>query len=318
MTTTSPAPTPTTLSPARRWQTTRAARVGFALRPKSPPGQAFGAITGGGMESPVVLVHSRDELQAALDRPDKVWIVVDPGQEWHGADDIVVRRDNKTVLGNGLRLHGFGIVVDRCMNIVIESVTSLRARRDAFEVTRSRVVALVDCVAIQAKDGGFDVVRGATDVVLVRCMAIGCKKAMLIGAADQPFSEQQTGGLVHLGLMDDRLGRVWLEGCTFEEAENRAPMARHYLVVMVGHWLLGGGKRGLIEARTGARVVWLSGGVHQNQGRPIQAATDKGHSAKTGGRLYVAPGVDLGGATVQATPWQPAAAELQEWGVLSG
>lgn len=295
-------------------------RQGFAGRPGVNPGQPFqpGAITGGA-KGPTIVASTPDALQDALDMPGPAWVVVD-AVEWTLREDIVIRADNKTLVGGsrfGLTLQDRGIRIDRAMNVAVANVRVQDARRDAFEVSQSRVVALAYCSAAAWGDGGIDIVRGSTDVAVIRCTITHGVKGMLIGASDTPVSNQMSGRHAHLGLLDDRQTRVSLHGCGISFVQVRAPLVRHGLVTLEDHWIIGGGKHGLIEARTGARVVWLSGGVARSQGRPIQAATDRGQSAKVGGHLYVAPGVDLDGATVQAS-WAPTAAELLAMGVGNG
>jgi len=307
------------MTDAQRAQLVRTASLGFAGRPGVNPGQPFqpGAVTGG-LAGPLMVVRTDLELRLALDRPHSAWVVWAGPPTLRLGGPLVIRMDNKTLVGP-LTLTGHGVRVDRAMNVIVCDVKADDLSGDAFEVSSSRVVSVVNANGRNWTDGAIDIVRGSTDVSVINAYIYGggkAKKGSLVGGDDKPWTGNPLPGI--LGPLDDRHARVSYIGCTFENVAARAPLARHGIVHLHAHRIIGGGKRGLIEARTGARVVWLSGGVQRVGGRPFQAATDRGHSAKIGGRLYVAPGVQLDGATVQSAPWQPAAGELQEWGVLSG
>lgn len=293
-------------------------RQGFAARPGSSPGQPFqpGAITGG-LEGPTVEARTPAELDAAVRTPGPVWIIAYPEAGGKRRERLVIDRDNLTLIApQGLTLTRRGVLITRAMNVCLHGVTVNGASgADAFEVSESRVVALDKCTARRwTGDGAFDVVRGSTDVLLNGCVADGGRKAVLIAADPHPYVFDYRGDLRyrHLGIVDDRQARVTMRDCRIRATSARSPLARHGVVVLEDHWIIGGGKNQL-EAREGARVVWLSGGAVDLAGKPV--ATDRGADATAPGRLYVAPGVDLGGATVRAAAWQPTAGELLGWGV---
>lgn len=311
----------TTPDPTNRAAWLARFRQGFAGRPGSSPGQPFqpGAITGG-LEGPTVEARTPAELDAAIRTPGPVWIIAYPSAGGQRRERLVIDRDNLTIIApNGLTLSRRGVLITRAMNVCVHGVTVDGASgADAFEVSESRVVALANCTARRwTGDGGVDVVRGSTDVLLNECLLSDGRKGTLIAADPHPYVRDYRGDLAlrHLGIVDDRQTRITMRGCRFYRVAARSPLARHGVVVLEDHWVGGGGKL-QVEAREGARIVWVSGGVLLLAGKPV--ATDRGADATAPGRLYVAPGVDLGWATVRAEPWQPAAAELQEWGVLSG
>ena len=290
------------------------AQHGYAGRPGASPGQPFqpGAITGG-LEGPTMYCDTIAQLRDALDMAAPAWIVW-TGHGRHRLDErLWIRRDNKTIAcpDAPLSLMGHGLRIDRAMNVIVSDVGVNGVSGDAFEVSESRVIALVDCLAAAWTDGAIDIVRGSTDVLLFCCYVEGggkAKKGCLIGADDRPHARQFAGSLAHLGLLDDRLTRVTLHGCTFENVAARTPLARHGRVVLTDHQVRGGGKGPLVEARTGARILWQSGEVQQVEGRPVVAASHTSQDTVTRGQLYVAFGVRLNGATVQ-TNWKPTAAE---------
>lgn len=292
-------------------------RVGWAARPGYSPGQPFqpGAITGG-LNGTTIEARTPAELRSAIAHPGPVWIIAHPEAGGRQRERLVIARDNLTLIGlPGFLLTGHGIRIDRAMNVAICGVTVAGASGDAFEVSESRVVLLSACEAKGFTDGGIDIVRGSTDVSIVDCTVSGGEKGCLIGADDRPHVRQFTGSLAHLGAIDDRHTRVWLEGCTFIGAKVRTPLVRHGCATLIDHSIIGGGKGPLVESRTGARVLWVSGQVQRTGGRPELAASFRSQDTVTVGRLYVAPGVHLGGSTVQ-TNWSPTAAQLADMGVM--
>jgi len=287
---------------------------GYAGRPGTSPGQPFqpGAITGG-LDGPTRYVDTIPALRAALDDPAPAWVVW-TGRGIHRLDDqLLIRRDNKTLVPTeygALVLTGRGLRIDRAMNVAVSGVGALSQTGDAFEVSESRVIAIHCCFAMQWTDGGIDVVRGSTDVLIKDCSVEGggvAKKGCLIGADDRPHARQFTGTLAHLGLLDDRQTRVTLDGCTFENVAARTPLVRHGRVVLVNHRVIGGGKGPLVESRTRARVMWLSGSV---TGDVVVAATSHGPDARVPGLLYVSPQVKLNGKVIQGATWTPSGDEL--------
>lgn len=286
---------------------------GYTARPGVNPGQPFqpGAITGG-MAGPTIVVHTLDELRAALDLPGPAWIIASPTAGGHLTDRLWIRTSNKTLIApDGIILRNRGLRIDRAMNVAIYGLTVQGVQGDAIEISESRVVAVAGCRVSGWTDGGIDIVRGSTDVLISGCRVEGggkAKKGMLICADDTPYQVTIPGAL---GRLDDRQTRVTLENNTFIGVQARCPLVRHGRVTLRNHHIAGGGKSGLVEARTGARVLWESGRVSQHSGRPVIAATYRGQDAVTAGFLYVAPGVDLGGATAQAN-WAPTAREILE------
>jgi len=290
------------------------AQHGYAGRPGASPGQPFqpGAITGG-LEGPTVRVSTLAGLRAALDAPGPAWIVWERGEKAVSMSDrLTIRRDNKTLFGLGLSTTGRGVRVDRAMNVIVHGICCFSASGDGFEVSESRVVAIVDCAAVGFHDGGIDIVRGSTDVLVRGCSVMGSssqpRKGCLIGSDDKPHARQFTGSLGHLGLLDDRQTRVTMQDCLFSGVAVRAPLARHGRVVLEDHRIIGGGKGPMVEARTNARILWASGRVDRLGDRPAIAASHTSQDTVTRGQLYVAPAVNLGGSTVQ-TNWRPTTAE---------
>jgi len=272
-----------------------------------------GAITGGGVDAPTVVATTLDQLRAAVERPEPLWIIARPSAGGRLREPLRLERDNKTIIApEGLTLTGYGLRFERVMNVIVHGVSAADVKGDAFEISSSHVVLLSDCRAEAWTDGAFDVVRGSGAVTLLKCTAQGggkAKKGCLIGANDRPHTRDFRGtGLAHLGLLDDRQTRVTLDGCTFEGVAARTPLVRHGRVVLVNHRITGGGKGPLVEARTNARVLWESGEVQQVGGRPVVVASHTSQDTVTRGQLYVGIAVRLNGATVQGN-WTPTAAE---------
>lgn len=295
-------------------------RQGFAGRPGVNPGQPFqpGAITGG-VDGPTVEVRTPAELDAAMATPGPVWIIAYPSAGGRRPERLVIDRDNVTLIApHWLTFHRRGLLISRAMNVCVYGVVAFKsAAHDAIEISESRVWSLVNCRAEEfTGDGGIDIVRGSTDGHLEDCRATSGKKGCLIGADARPFVADHRGDLAlrHLGIMDDRQIRVSMRGCVFSSIAARSPLVRHGAVVLEDHWVQWGGKN-QVEARDGARVAWLSGGVYGMGGKAV--ATDRGRDRATDGRLYVAPGVRLNGATATAN-WQPTAGDMLAMGVGAG
>lgn len=299
-------------------------RQGFAGRPGVNPGQPFqpGAVSGGA-KGPTIVASTHGDLVDALAMPGPAWIVALPSAGGRLAERLDFTRDNKTLIApHGLDIERRGLRLVEVMNVAIHGVTARNVAGDAFEFVSSRVATFSDCVAEGWTDGAFDSVEGATDITLIGCTAKGggkAKKGMLVGKSPVPFRRDYTGtNKHHLGPMDDRFARLTLIDCTFEGVHVRTPLVRHGLVEIRGGKVVGGGKGPLVEARDGGRILWLSGRVERRGGRPQLVATWRGPDSEgRGGQLYVAPGVQLGGATVDAN-WQPTAGELMSMGVGNG
>lgn len=314
----------TTPDPTNRAAWLARFRQGFAARPGSSPGQPFqpGAISGGA-KGPTIVASTQSDLFDALAMPGPAWIVALPSAGGRLAERLDFTRDNKTLIApHGLEIERRGLRLVEVMNVAIHGVTARNVAGDAFEFVSSRVAAFSECLAEGWTDGAFDSVEGSTDITLIGCIAKGgpkAKKGMLVGKSPVPFQRDYTGTAKHhLGLMDDRFARLTLIDCTFEGVHVRTPLVRHGLVEIRGGKVVGGGKGPLVEARDGGRILWLSGRVERRGGRPQLAATWLGPDSEgRGGQLYVAPGVQMGGATVDAN-WQPTAGELLAMGVDDG
>lgn len=271
-----------------------------------------GAITGGGVDAPTVVATTLDQLRAAVERPEPLWIIARPSAGGRLREPLRLERDNKTIIApEGLTLTGYGLRFERVMNVIVHGVSAVGVKGDAFEISSSHVVLLSDCRAEAWTDGAFDVVRGSGAVTLLKCTAQGggkAKKGCLIGASDQPFVEDLRGtAWHHLGVRSDLDTEVALIGCWFRGVQVRDPLARYALVYLINHHVEGGGKAPKVESRTRARVMWLSGSA---TGDVVVAATSHGPDARVPGLLYVSPQVKLNGKVIEGATWTPSGDEL--------
>lgn len=301
--------TPYNDSPVLRAAYLRSLRRGFAGRPGISPGQPinFGAITGG-LAGPLIICGDQGHLRAALAAPGPAWILVRPSAGGRLRGDLEIRTDNKTIIApEGVTFTGGGLRVREAVNVAVVGLTFDAPEEDGIGLRRCRVVSIMGCTVRRWGDGALDSTDGSSDVSVLGCLFEDGAKGILVEANDAPFRQDYSGGpRPYLGMVDSRYARVSFIGCRTRRVKVRHPLVRHGLVTLEDHHVEDPGKQAAVEARTNARVMWLSGSYRG----PGIAATYRGQDAKVHGRMYVAPQVDLGGARADVN-WTPSAAEMR-------